>query len=76
MKESLIKDGVEVKSYYELFEDIDLIHHKKVVLDSKRVNYNVYSILKNDNFIIQKDNFSQMLKAIKNKTEIKKLESE
>ena len=73
MKSSLINDGIEIKSYYELFEDIALIHHKKVVLDSRRVNFNVYSVLKKDNFIIHKDNYSQMLKVIKNKTEIKNM---
>ena len=73
MKKELCKDGIRIKSYFDIYHDITLISDKKILLDSNRVNYNIYSSLKDKNEIIVKSNYSQMMKVVKNKTEIKNM---
>ena len=64
-----LKDQIEVKDYFDIYEDIKHIEGK-VLLDTKSVNYALVSHIRQEN-IIDQTNPSQLLKSIKNETEIK-----
>lgn len=65
----LEKDSIMIKNYFDIYQDIKNIEGK-VLLDTASVNYALVSNLK-DEQIIDKTNPSQLMKAIKNDTEIK-----
>ena len=67
--DELLKDQIEVKDYFDIYEDIKHIEGK-VLLDTKSVNYALVSHIRQEN-IIDQTNPSQLLKSIKNETEIK-----
>ena len=67
--DELLKDQIVVKDYFDIYEDIKHIDGK-VLLDTKSVNYALVSPLHQEN-IIDQTNPSQLLKSIKNETEIK-----
>ena len=69
VKDELAKDNIEVKDYFDIYNDIKLINGK-VLLDTNTVNYALVSKLNKDS-IIDEVNPSQLLKAIKNDVEIK-----
>ena len=73
MKADLKKDGIEHKSYFDIYDDIKNINEKVVVVDKNRVNYAIYTKLQEQNEIIFRDNYSLMMKAIKNKIEIRNM---
>ena len=66
--DELLKDQIEVKDYFDIYEDIKHIEGK-VLLDTKSVNYALVSHIRQEN-IIDQTNPSQLLKSIKNETEI------
>ena len=61
--------NVNIKGYFDIYEDIKHIEGK-VLLDTKSVNYALVSHIHQEN-IIDQTNPSQLLKSIKNETEIK-----
>ena len=67
--DELLKDQIEVKDYFDIYEDIKNINGK-VLLDTKSVNYTLVNSINIDN-VIDQTNPSQLLKSIKNDTEIK-----
>ena len=68
--EKYLKDNdVIIHDYFDFFELSKTISHKNILLDSNTVSYLVYSNLSN-NRIIDKQNPSILLKAIKNNVEI------
>lgn len=69
--DELLKDQIEVKDYFDIYEDIKHIEGK-VLLDTKSVNYALVSHIHQEN-IIDQTNPSQLLKSIKNETETKQL---
>ena len=52
MKADLKKDGIEHKSYFDIYDDIKNINEKVVVVDKNRVNYAIYTKLQEQNEII------------------------
>ena len=70
MVEKYLKDNdINIHDYFDFFENIKSISHKNILLDSNIVSYYIYSNLSNNN-IIDKQNPSILLKAIKNSVEI------
>ena len=67
--DELNKDQIEVKDYFDIYKDIDAINGK-ILLDSHSINYALVSHINKDD-IIDQTNPSQLLKSIKNETEIK-----
>lgn len=67
--DELNKDQIEVKDYFDIYKDINDINGK-ILLDTKSVNYALVSHI-NKADIIDQTNPSQLLKSIKNETEIK-----
>lgn len=66
-KEKMNEQGVTIKSYYDIYEDIKEISGS-ILLDFSNVNYELASMINCD--CIAGRNPSQYLKCIKNKTEI------
>ena len=66
--DELLKDQIEVKDYFDIYEDIKNINGK-VLLDTKSVNYTLVNSINIDD-VIDQTNPSQLLKSIKNETEI------
>lgn len=66
-----------IKPLYFDYDEIDnftkLISNKVFVADINKTNYKLYKDIEQNNIIIQKDSYITLLKAIKNKTEIKNL---
>jgi Xaa-Pro aminopeptidase len=68
--EKYLKDNdIIVHDYFDFFEVLKAISHKNILLDSNTVSYYVYNNLSN-NRIVDKQNPSILLKAIKNDVEI------
>lgn len=71
MVEKYLRDNdVIVHDYFEFFEIVKTISHKTILLDNTCVSYYIYNNLKEHNIIIDKQNPSILLKAIKNEIEI------
>lgn len=66
--DELLKDQIDVKDYFDVYEDIKNINGK-VLLDTKSVNYTLVNSINKDD-VIDQTNPSQLLKSIKNETEI------
>lgn len=66
--DGLNKDQIEVKDYFDIYKDMNDINGK-ILLDTHSVNYALVSHINKDN-IIDQTNPSQLLKSIKNETEI------
>lgn len=66
---ALQQDQIFVKDYYDLYQDVKTIHGQ-VMLDGSTVNYALASKLREEQ-IVDRINPSQLMKAIKNDTEIK-----
>ena len=66
----LRENDVVVHDYFEFFNIIGSITHKNILLDETCISYYIYESLKNNNTIINKQNPSVLLKAIKTDVEI------
>lgn len=64
----LKRDGIVVKAYNDIYEDVKTLTGK-VLLDKRIVNYQIFSNLNCE--VEDKPNPTQLFKAIKNETEIK-----
>lgn len=72
IKEKLSKNHVYIKEYEEFYEDLKLIDiNTKILIDRNSANYFIESILNKNNNIIYIDSPIQLMKAVKNQTEIK-----
>lgn len=70
----LNNENIKLKEYNDFYEYIKTIRNKKVLINLDTTNYEIYEILTTrENVIIDKENPSALLKAIKNKSEIKNL---
>ncbi|NOR76638.1 MAG: M24 family metallopeptidase [Draconibacterium sp.] len=70
LRKKLINDGVILKGYTEFYPFLKSVKNSKIFIDSSSINYTIYSILKNNNEIIEGTSIIANLKAIKNSTEI------
>ena len=66
------ENDIEVKNYTEIFEHLKTIRNKHVLINPNKVNYAIYNgISNNNNTITMHSDFTSLMKAIKNDTEIK-----
>ncbi|MFR2518040.1 aminopeptidase P family protein [Peptostreptococcus stomatis] len=65
----LISDGVEIRPYNAIYEDIKHIE-RKVLLDPDWVNYAIYGNICDKDIIIEGQNPTIMMKTVKNEIEI------
>lgn len=69
----LAKNSVEVRDYFEIYDDVRSISNaNSVLLDEEKVNYTIYSELKNVP-ITNAPNISTLMKACKNSVQIENL---
>ncbi len=67
----LAENGIEIREYDTFYDYIEqLVSPLSVWLDSRRVNYRVYTSVPEDVTIIDQANPTELMKAIKNKTEV------
>ncbi len=70
LREKLERDGVELREYDTFYEALPAVcGGKTVMLDSRKVNEQVYGALEPEQRIVDCPNPSELLKAVKNKTE-------
>ncbi len=71
IKAYLKENGIKVKDYNDFYEHLKTYDGKDILMDLNKANYKIYSILNAKNVIVNKQNPTTLMKAIKNETEIK-----
>lgn len=72
--EKYLKDNnIITHPYLKFYDALKEIKNKKILLDYTKVNYTIFSKLKENNYLVNQTNPTILLKAIKNQTEIKNL---
>ena len=66
----LNSEGISVHSYNDIYEDVKLLKNEVVVYQKNRVNYALCSLI-DVKKVINEVNYTTILKAVKNETEIK-----
>ena len=66
-------EGILVKDYNAFYDYIKTLKNKKILINLDNTNYEIYSSISTENTIINKMDPSYLLKAIKNKAEIKNI---
>ena len=72
-KKKLENEGVSLKAYNKIYDDIKNIRGS-VIIDVSKVNGKLYSLIPEDVKVIENLNITTSLKAIKNEVEIKNME--
>lgn len=68
------REGIQVRPYEDIYEDIKTFGKKRILIDSKRVNMALYMLLEDFGaYIIDRQNPVVLMKAVKNSIEIKNL---
>ncbi len=69
----LDENDIAVRNYNDIFEYIKSIRNKKVLINPSKVSYAIYNTISNNasNTIILNSDYTSLLKAVKNDTEIK-----
>lgn len=69
IKDRLVKDGVEIRPYNDIYEDVKALSGS-VLVDPDRLNYAMYKNIPNGVGIVEAMNPTILMKSIKNETEI------
>ena len=69
----LSENQVTVKPYFDIYEIIKTLKGKTIMMDLNKVNYQLYALLKSNNKIVNREDPSVLLKAIKNPVEIENI---
>ena len=72
VKSYLNKNNVEVKDYNSINDDLNKIN-ESVMLDESKVNYSLYLSIKDHSLVINNENPTLLMKAIKNDIEVANL---
>lgn len=75
VKKYLKDNNIKTKSYEDIFDYILKFKNKNILIDLNKANYRIYSLIKDNNKIIDETNPTLLMKAIKNSTEIKNLKN-
>ena len=76
MKENLAKDGILIRPYNAIYEDVkELSADSAILVDPSRLNYALYNNLPEGAKVIEKVNPTVLMKAMKNDTEIKNIKN-
>ena len=74
VRERFVKEKIKVRPYDSIYEDINKLRGKKILVDAKRVNLAIYMQLEDVGaVIVERQNPVVGMKAVKNDTEIKNL---
>ncbi len=70
----LYKNGVEVRDYFEIYEDMERVSNSNIIMmDLNKVNYTIFKKLNPEIKVINRSNPSTIMKACKNKVELENL---
>lgn len=70
----LYENNIEVRDYFEIYEDMERISNSNIIMmDLNKVNYDIYRKLNPGIKIVNKENPSTLMKACKNATELQNL---
>ncbi len=69
----LNENDIHTKEYFDIYDQLSQIKGKKILINFNKVNYQLYQGLCNNNELINKEDPSLLLKAIKNPTEIENI---
>lgn len=72
IKHKLLADNVTLKPYFDVYNDLKMITGKVIMVSLKNINYAIYDAIFH-NTLINEDNYTSKLKAIKNDIEIKNI---
>lgn len=75
IEDELLRDGILVKNYEEILDDVKTIENQTVLIDPAKTNVWIYNAIDSSNNIIEKRNLTTDMKAIKNKIELQNYES-
>ena len=75
VKKYLDECDIELKPYNAIYNAVRDIKNKRIMMDLNKVNYLIYSSIKDNNTIINHEDPTLLLKAIKNDTEIKNIKA-
>lgn len=68
------KNGVEVRDYFEIYEDMERVSNSNIIMmDLNKVNYTIFKKLNTEIKVINRSNPSTIMKACKNKVELENL---
>ncbi len=74
VEEYLYENHVDVREYFEIYEDAELISSSEVVMmDFNKTNFTIYNRIKDVVKIINRPNPSNLMKACKNEVELENL---
>lgn len=73
VRKALSSEGITIKGYEEIVEDIKILENNSVYIDPKRTNALLYSSISSNCEIIEGTNITTDLKVIKNEIELKNL---
>ena len=69
----LNENDIHTKGYFDIYDQLSQIKGKKILMNFNKVNYQIYQGLSSNNELINKEDPSLLLKAIKNSTEIENI---
>ena len=69
----LNENDIHTKGYFDIYDQLSQIKGKKILMNFNKVNYQLYQGLSSNNELINKEDPSLLLKAIKNPTEIENI---
>lgn len=70
----LYKNGVEVRDYFEIYEDMERVSNSNIIMmDLNKANYTIFKKLNPEIKVINRSNPSTIMKACKNKVELENL---
>lgn len=75
IEDELLRDGIIVKDYDEVLEDVKTIKNQTVIIDPAKTNVWIYNSIDESNNILEKRNLTTDMKAIKNKVELQNYEN-
>lgn len=75
IEDEILRDGIIVKDYDEVLEDVKTIKNQTVIIDPAKTNVWIYNSIDESNNILEKRNLTTDMKAIKNKVELENYEN-
>lgn len=79
LKERLTAEGIKIKPYEQIYETAGQLHETTVLVDPKRVNLRMYMLLCECSAcgvrLVEKENPTVLMKAVKNPAEIEQLKA-
>lgn len=69
----LDENDILVKPYFEIYDILKNVRGKNILLDYTKVNYQLYSLIMQNNTLINRQDPTLLMKAVKNETEIRNI---